>query len=156
MWVATRWTAATTSARRSADRVRIVPSRNAVSGMTLLVEPASMWATVTTAGSNTSTRRVTIDCSASTISAADRDRVRGGVRLGGVPTPPADGHLPLVGGRHHRPGPHVDAPLVRVEEMCSANAPLTGASGTTSSRPSSSMKRAPWKPSSPGCTMNTT
>ena len=54
------------------------------------------------------------------------------------------------------PGRTLTLPLVKVEEMCSANAPLTGASGTTSSRPSSSMKRAPWKPSSPGCTMNTT
>ena len=37
-----------------------------------------------------------------------------------------------------------------------ANAPLTGASGTTSRRPSSSMYRAPWKPSSPGWNMNST
>ena len=54
------------------------------------------------------------------------------------------------------PGRTLTLPLARVEEMCSANAPLTGASGTTSSSPSSSMYRAPWKPSSPGCTMNTT
>ncbi len=38
--------------------------------MMLFVVPALMWPTVTTAGSKTSTRRVTIDCSASTISAA--------------------------------------------------------------------------------------
>src|SRR3954463_3247031 len=123
MWVATRRTAATTSARRSADRVRIVPSRNAVSGMTLLVEPASMCATVTTAGSKTSTRGVTIDWRARTISAAtgigaaaacgsEGAGVGGarGWRRGGVPPPPGDALLPPVGGRHHRPRAYVDAP----------------------------------------------
>ena len=35
---------------------------------------------------------------------------------------------PLVGRGHHRPGPHVDVPLATSSEMCSANAPLTGAS----------------------------
>ena len=42
----------------------------AVSGITLLVVPAVMWPTVTTAGSNTSTVRVTISCRAWTISQA--------------------------------------------------------------------------------------
>jgi hypothetical protein len=57
-------------ARVASDVVRIVPSTKAVSGMMFVVVPASMWAIVTTAGSKTSTRRVTIACSASTISAA--------------------------------------------------------------------------------------
>ena len=54
------------------------------------------------------------------------------------------------------PGRTFTVPLGWLAVMWMANAPLTGASGTTSSSPSSSMKRAPWKPSSPGCTMNTT
>ena len=43
---------------------------NADSGITLLVEPASMWAMVSTAGSKAFTRRVTMVCRAVTISAA--------------------------------------------------------------------------------------
>ena len=49
---------------------RMVPSMNAVSGMTLLVVPAVMRPTVTTDGSNTSMVRVTMVCSAWTISHA--------------------------------------------------------------------------------------
>src|SRR3712207_7263035 len=56
-----RSTESTTSPRRPADSVRIVPSMKATSGITLLVDPAAMCATVTTAGSVTGTRRVTID-----------------------------------------------------------------------------------------------
>ena len=52
------------------DTDRMVPKRKADSGMMLFVVPAVIWAMVTTAGSKTSTRRVTIDWSASTISAA--------------------------------------------------------------------------------------
>ena len=48
----------------------MVPSRSAVSGMTLSVVPASILAIVTTAGSAIGTRRVTIVCSAVTISQA--------------------------------------------------------------------------------------
>ena len=52
-------------------------------------------------------------------------------------------------------------PVGSDEVMCSANAPVTGdgvpsARGGTSSRPSSSMNRAPWWPSSPGWNMNST
>ena len=56
--------------RADADTVRTVPASSAVSGITLVVVPARILATVTTAGSKTSTRRVTIDWSARTISAA--------------------------------------------------------------------------------------
>ena len=51
-------------------RVRIVPSRLAVSGITLRVVPASIFATVSTAGSKTWTRRVTSVWNAWTISHA--------------------------------------------------------------------------------------
>ena len=70
MFSATRRTPARTSVRASSLTVRIVPKRNTDSGMMLFVVPAVIWAIVTTAGSNTSTRRVTIACSARTISAA--------------------------------------------------------------------------------------
>ena len=66
----TRVTSSSTRARVSSDSVRTVPSSVAVSGMTLVVVPALMCATVSTAGSNALTRRVTIVCSAPTIAAA--------------------------------------------------------------------------------------
>ncbi len=49
---------------------RIVPSISAVSGITLFVVPALIRPTVTTDGSKTSMLRVTIVCSACTISQA--------------------------------------------------------------------------------------
>ena len=52
------------------ETVRIVPQSVAVSGITLVVEPARILATVTTAGSKASTRRVTIAWRAVTISQA--------------------------------------------------------------------------------------
>jgi hypothetical protein len=67
---ATRRTPSTTDARRSSESARIVPSRNADSGITLFVVPASMCATVTTAGSKTFTDRVTIVWRARAISHA--------------------------------------------------------------------------------------
>ena len=132
------------SASRSAERVRIVPWSSTESGMTLLVAPPSMWATVTTAGSKTSTRRVTIDCSASTISAATGI---GSAAVCGIEACPP---RPRTVIRHWSaaaisgPGRTLIVPLGSIAMECSANAPLTGASGTTSSRPSSSMYRAPW------------
>jgi hypothetical protein len=110
-----------------------------VSGMTLLVEPASMWATVTTAGSKASTRRVTIDCRARTISAATG--IGSAAACGSEACPPR----PCTTIRHWSaaaiigPGRTLTLPLASVEETCRANAPLTGAPGTTSSSPSSSM-----------------
>ena len=52
---ATFCTPSTTAARVLADTVRMVPSSSASSGTTLIVVPARILATVTTAGSNTST-----------------------------------------------------------------------------------------------------
>ena len=59
-----------TSSLVSSLTVRIVPSIRATSGMMLLVVPLSMWAIVTTAGSNTSTSRVIIVWMAPTMAAA--------------------------------------------------------------------------------------
>ena len=58
------------SARVGSDSVRSVPSMNAVSGITLLVVPATICAMVSTAGWWASTRRVRAVCSAPTIAAA--------------------------------------------------------------------------------------
>ena len=107
--------------------------------MTLSRDPASMCATVTTAGSKTSTRRVTIDCRASTISAATG--IGSAAACGSEACPPR----PRTTMRHWSaaaiigPGRTLTLPLSSVAEMCRAKAPLTGAPGTTSSRPSSSM-----------------
>ena len=49
---------------------RRVPLNETVSGITLVVVPPWICATVNTAGSNTSMLRVTMDCSASTVSHA--------------------------------------------------------------------------------------
>ena len=82
---------------------RIVPSISAVSGIMLFVVPAVMRPTVTTAGSNTSTERVTISCSACTISQATG--IGSSARYGSLAWPP----LPVtviverVGRRHDRP-----------------------------------------------------
>jgi hypothetical protein len=67
---ATRRTPASIASRVASDTVRTVPSRFAVSGMTLRVVPASILAMVRTAGSNTLTRRVTSVWKACTISQA--------------------------------------------------------------------------------------
>jgi len=67
---ATRRMPSRTFARVRSLMARMVPSMTAVSGMMLLVVPALMRPTVTTVGSNTSIVRVTIVCSACTISHA--------------------------------------------------------------------------------------
>src|SRR5437899_5030739 len=54
---ATRRTPSSTRSRVASDTLRMVPSRLAVSGITLRVVPASIFATVTTAGSKTLTWR---------------------------------------------------------------------------------------------------
>src|ERR1700730_5329158 len=56
--------------RVAGARVRTVPINVAISGMTLLVVPASILPTVTTPGSKTLTERVTNVCMAVTISHA--------------------------------------------------------------------------------------
>jgi len=67
---ATRLTFSSTLLRVRSEMVRMVPSIEAVSGMMLRVVPASILATVTTAGSNAFTRRVTRLWNACTISQA--------------------------------------------------------------------------------------
>ena len=67
---ATRSMSAMTAPRVLSETARTVPQRVAVSGMTLLVVPARILATVTTAGSKASTRRVTMAWKAVTISQA--------------------------------------------------------------------------------------
>ncbi len=65
---------------------RMVPSMLAVSGMMLFVVPAAILPTVTTAGSKTSTERVTMICSAWTISQATG--IGSMVRCGSLAWPP--------------------------------------------------------------------
>src|SRR3546814_8773712 len=67
---ARRLSSRATIARRSGESVRIVPSISAVSGMILFVVPAAIFAIVTTAGSKTEMRRVTIVWIAVTIAQA--------------------------------------------------------------------------------------
>ena len=61
---------ACTLARLVAERLRTVASSSAVSGMMLSFVPPAIRPTVTTTGSKTSKPRVTIACSATTISQA--------------------------------------------------------------------------------------
>ena len=85
--------------RHRADRAHIL----ATSGMTLVVVPALIDPTVTTAGSKTSTRRVTNDCSAPTISQATGigSAAKCGIEAWPAPAPHRDREL--VGRRHDRP-----------------------------------------------------
>ena len=140
---------------------RIVPSMWAVSGMMLSVVPAVIRPTVTTQGSNTSIVRVTIVWRACTISQATG--IGSTARNGSLACPP----LPMIetcsvsADAIVGPPRHVSQPVGSIDVMCRANAPVTGdgepsARGGTSSSPSSSMKRAPCSPSSPGWNMNST
>ncbi len=133
----------------------------AVSGMMLFVVPAVICPTVTTAGSKMSIRRVTISCSAWTISHAIG--IGSTARNGSLAWPPAPCTTIWKVSADAIVGPPLVAtiPVGIVEVMWSANAPVTGegvpsASGGTSSSPSSSMNRAPCSPSSPGWNMNRT
>jgi hypothetical protein len=65
---------------------RMVPRISALSGMTLLVVPATIFDTVTIDGSNTSIRRVTIVCNACTISHATG--IGSSARCGSLAWPP--------------------------------------------------------------------
>ena len=139
-----------TLARVDSLTARIVPSICAVSGMTLLVVPAVIRPTVTTAGSNTSTRAGDHRLQRLHDLARDRDRIERPVRLAGVAARARDGDAQRVGRRHAsgRPGSS-SSPVGSADVMWMANALVTGdgvpsASGGTSSSPSSSMKRAPW------------
>ena len=117
---------ACTNARVRSDSVRTVPSSSAVSGMMLDVVPAVIRPTVSTAGSNTLNRRVTIVCSAPTIAAAAGT---GSIARSGIaPWPPLPvtvtvyaSALAIIG-----PGLHITTPDCAVDVMCSANACSTG------------------------------
>jgi hypothetical protein len=133
-----------TLARVFSLTARIVPSMLAVSGMMLFVVPAAILPTVTTAGSNTSTERVTMICSAWTISQATG--IGSIVRCGSLAWPP----LPVMvisslsADAISEPRRVLSHPDGSADVMCSANAPVTGdgvpsARSGTSSRPSSSM-----------------
>ena len=132
-----------------------MPSSSAVSGITLDVVPAVIRPTVSTAGSNTLNRLVTIVCSAPTIAAAAGT---GSIAWNGIaPCPPRPvtvtvhaSALAMIG-----PGLQVTTPDVAVAVMCSASARSTGRP-PASSTPSSIMCRAPWWPSSPGWNMKIT
>ena len=138
-----------------------MPTIVAVSGITLFVVPAVMCPTVTTDGSNTSTVRVTISCSAWTISQATG--IGSIARCGSLAWPP----LPVTVIVILSAEAMIEPPRLLIQPdgnddvMWMANAAVTGEalpspSGGTSSRPSSSMNRAPWWPSSPGWNMNST
>ena len=83
----------------------MVPRISAVSGMTLFVVPAVMRPTVTTAGSNTSMLRVTIVCSACTISQATGIGSSAWYGRGGVAALPVHDDPQNVGRGHHRAAP---------------------------------------------------
>ena len=141
------------------ETVRIVPQSVAVSGMTLVVVPARILATVTTAGSNASIRRVTIAWSAVTISQAIGIGSHGVVGHRGVAAPAPDGDLELVGRRHEGAGPRwrsSPSGIVGVWWMAKAIDTGSAPAAAVASRPSSSMYRAPWWPSSPGWNMKAT
>ena len=70
MPAATRRTPSCAAVRARSETLRMVPSRFAVAGITLVVVPPESRVIVITTGSNASIRRVTRLCSASTISHA--------------------------------------------------------------------------------------
>ena len=152
MFSATRRMPSWAVARARSERVRKVPHSRASSGMMLSVVPASMRAMVITAGSATPTRRVTITCSAMTISQAIG--MGSSASCGMEAWPPLPRTLTRILSDEASSGPvrPANTPLGMLGEMCRAKA----ASGIGSIRPSSSMKRAPWWPSSPGWNMNIT
>ena len=137
--------------RVRSETARIVPWSRAVSGITLWVEPAPTCATVSTAGSNTSTVRVIIDWSASTSSQATGT---GSVAHCGVdawPPRPVTTISNSSADASAAPGFQATMPAGTFGATWMANAP-----STPSSTPSSIMIAAPPLPSSPGWNMNRT
>ncbi len=141
---ATRRMPSCTLARVFSLTARIVPSMCAVSGMMLFVVPAAILPIVTTAGSNTSIERVTMICSACTISHATG--IGSSVRCGSLAWPP----LPvtvistLSADAMSDPRRVLSHPDGSADVMWRAKAPVTGdgapsARSGTSSSPSSSM-----------------
>ena len=159
------WAAAMPSATRCkpsrscwrvrADTARMVPWISATSGMTLKVVPAEMRPTVITPGSKASSVRVQKTWRACTISQA---MGMGSRALWGADACPP---LPWTVTRNWSAEaicapPSAMSPAGSTEKTWMAKAPVTGRSGATSRRPSSSMYWAPWWPSSPGWNMNRT
>ena len=130
----------------------MVPSISAVSGMMLLVVPAVIRPTVTTAGSNAGTRRVTRLWIAVTSSQATGIGSTASWGMDACPPRPVirttNRSAPAISG----PARLANTPVSMLGVICRAKA----ASGNGSSSPSSSMKRAPCQPSSPGWNMNIT
>ena len=120
--------------------------------MTLSVVPASMRAMVITAGSNAGMRRVTMACSAMTISQAIGIGSRASCGMEAWPPAPITWMRILSDEASSGPARLAKTPAGMLGEMCRAKA----ASGSGSIRPSSSMNRAPCQPSSPGWNMNIT
>src|SRR5687768_9350494 len=99
---ATRRMPSSIASRVASETVRTVPSRLAVSGMTLRVVPASIFAIVSTAGSKTFTRRVTERLERLHHLARDGNRIEAVVRRRGVAALAAHDDLDRVAGSHRR------------------------------------------------------
>ncbi len=153
MFVASRSSSRWTRVRVASDVVRIVPASRAVSGMTLVVEPARTLATVTTAGSKTSTRRVTNVWNAPTMAQATGTGSLAWWGIDACPPRPVTVTENTSAEAISGPGRVAIMPEGKLGDWWMANARVTGWS---SSRPSSIMTWAPPKPSSPGWNMNTT
>src|SRR5262245_31955479 len=145
---ATRMSPSWTRWRVLSDTDRTVPTISHESGITLLVVPAWMLATVTTVGSNTSTLRVTMVWMACTISQAIGTGSR--VRWGSEAWPPAPFTLmrrvsddAMIGPRRVLTHPLGSAVVMWMAAAAETGLGVPSANGGTSSRPSSSMYRAP-------------
>ncbi len=106
--------------RASAEKVRTVASKWAVSGMMLRWVPAWRSPTVTTTGSNTSNRRVTMVCRAVTISqAAGMGSL---ARCGAEPWPPAPWTVTFSESEAARigPGREPNSPCGMADATCRA------------------------------------
>ena len=141
---ATRRSSPCTCVRVRSETARMVPRISAVSGITFDVVPALMWATVTTAGSNTSMRRVIIVWMACTISQATGMGSSAWCGADAWPPRPRTTMRSTSDDAMSVPPRRLIVPEGNIDEMCSAKAPVTGlsvpsASGPTSSRSSSSM-----------------
>ena len=126
--------------------------------MTLVVVPARIFDTVTTAGSKTSTRRVTIAWMAVTISHATGIGSQAWCGIDAWPPRPVTVMVSSSAEASSARPRVATMPDGITGVWWMANAIDTGSppSAARSSRPSSSMCRAPWWPSSPGWNMNTT
>ena len=137
--------------------MRTVPSSVAVSGMTLVVVPALMWATVSTAGSNALTRRVTIVCSAPTIAAAAGTGSSASCGAEACPPRPVTVTWRSSDDAMIESGRVWSVPAARRDVTCRAIADSGVPPGPSAeSSPSAIIMRAPWELSSPGWNMRTT